>query len=190
MTTKAKLVSTIAAFCLVLALMVVGVLAATSATVNLGGTISFTAQDVVATVTAKSTGAATDMTTDTYTKTFNASTAEDDVANVADWDDISLQFANKTTDIVITVTITNNAQDGRVMSVTPTLPTVTESANVSISGTYTANEDTDVAMTTKAINLDPSESAVFKITLHIIDQNQSVVNTTTWGVDFALANVG
>ena len=56
MSLKAKLVSSVAAFCLVLALLVVGILAVPSATINMGGSISFQATDVNATVNITVTG--------------------------------------------------------------------------------------------------------------------------------------
>jgi len=46
MSLKAKLVSTIAAFCMVICLLSVGIWAASSGTVNIGGTVSFEVTDV------------------------------------------------------------------------------------------------------------------------------------------------
>ena len=55
---KAKLVSTIAAACLVIALLVTGVWAVSTASVTLGGSISFSATNVHATIEGSITGAA------------------------------------------------------------------------------------------------------------------------------------
>lgn len=185
MTTKAKLVSTIAAFCLVLALMVVGVLAATSATVQLGGSLSFTAKDVVATVKVSATGCTETINGEgDYTKSF---TSADETAA---WtkNDINLTFSNKTTDIVITITIKNDAAD-RALTVTPTVPTVTSDQNVSITSVYSYDETSDKTVTATELDVAAGQTVTYKITLHIINPNNGVNSTSTsWAAGFALAN--
>ncbi|MBO5021976.1 MAG: hypothetical protein J6C53_00645, partial [Clostridia bacterium] len=56
MSTKVRLISAISMFCLVLSLMMVGVWAVQSATVNVGGTVTFNAKDIYATITGTVTG--------------------------------------------------------------------------------------------------------------------------------------
>ncbi|MBE5746253.1 MAG: hypothetical protein E7359_03080, partial [Clostridiales bacterium] len=56
MSLKMKLASTVSAFLLILGLTIMGVFAAPTATINLGGSISFKATDVHATVQGKITG--------------------------------------------------------------------------------------------------------------------------------------
>lgn len=121
MSLKVKLISTIAAVCMVICLLSVGIWAASVGTVNVGGTVSFVAEDVDVTITATVTGSKT--TGQTRTITWDAGTAynadgedEDDVANdalVADWTDLVLDF-QKNTPIVIEITITNNSEQRSV----------------------------------------------------------------------------
>lgn len=186
MTTKAKLVSTIAAFCLVLALMVVGVLAATSATVQLGGSLSFTAKDVVATVKVSATGCTQTINGEgDYTHSF--SSVDTDPAS---WtkEDINLTFSNKTTDIVITITIKNDAAD-RALTVTPTVPTVTSDQNVSITSVYSYDKTSDKTVTATELDVAAGQTVTYKITLHIMNPNNGVNSaSTSWAAGFALAN--
>ena len=185
MTTKAKLVSTIAAFCLVLALMVVGVLAATSATVQLGGSLSFTAKDVVATVKVSATGCTETINGEgDYTKSFTSKDA------TAEWtkENINLTFSNKTTDIVITITIKNDAAD-RALTVTPTVPTVTSDQNVSITSVYSYDKTSDETVTATELDVAAGQTVTYKITLHIMNPNNGVNSaSTSWDAGFALAN--
>ena len=190
MTTKAKLVSTIAAFCLVLALMVVGVLAASSVTVNLGGSLSFTASDVDATVKVVATGcgeAATVNGTGDYTKTFNADSAENSWTK----DDIDLTFSDKDAPIVITITVTNNS-DERALKVSFTgdaLPNVTASSNVTMAVTYGDNAaaSTSATLGTEEIEVGVGEYAEIKLTISIDDANKTV--SSNWDANLTLENV-
>ena len=72
MSLKAKLVSSVAAFMLVLALLVVGVLAVPQATINMGGSITFDATDVVGSVSVATDGAATYLVAGENTVSFDA----------------------------------------------------------------------------------------------------------------------
>ena len=190
MTTKAKLVSTIAAFCLVLALMVVGVLAASSVTVNLGGSLSFTASDVDATVKVVATGcaeAATVNGTGDYTKTFNADSEENSWTK----DDIDLTFSDKDAPIVITITVTNNS-DERALKVSFTgdaLPNVTASSNVTMAVTYGDNAaaSTSATLGTEEIEVGVGEYAEIKLTISIDDANKTV--SSNWDANLTLENV-
>ena len=74
MTLKVKLTSTIAAFVLVLGLLIMGVFASPTATINLGGSISFKATDVHATVQGKITGSKEAEAVEGETKEINLNT--------------------------------------------------------------------------------------------------------------------
>lgn len=187
MTTKAKLVSTIAAFCLVLALMVVGVLAASSATVDLGGSISFTAEDVVATVSVSASGSAEDAIvngTGDYTKSFTSADA------TAAWtkNDINLTFANKDADIVITITVQNDSDERALTLTAGTLPKV-EGDNINLKSLqYDLNSTGAKNLTTSPITVPASQSVEIIMTIEIVDANDSVTGSS-WTADFTLANV-
>ena len=185
MTTKAKLVSTIAAFCLVLALMVVGVLAASSATVQLGGSLSFTASDVVATVKVSATGCTQTINGEgDYTKSFTSANA------TAEWtkENINLTFSNKTTDIVITITVQNDSDERALTLTAGTLPKV-EGDNINLKSLqYDLNSTGAKNLTTSPITVPASQSVEIIMTIEIVDANDSVTGSS-WTADFTLANV-
>lgn len=183
MSLKAKLVSSVAAFCLVLALLVVGILAVPQATINMGGSITFDAQDVVATVTVTSTGATTDLnlTGDSAIK-FDSTTTQAKV----DKDDLDLEFASKTEDIVITVTITNDSDES--MTVTPTLPKV-DGSGVGIATTEKNGEETAAAATATAKTVTAGKSIVYTITISMTEGAANNNISATWDATFVLARV-
>lgn len=189
MTTKAKLVSTIAAFCLVLALMVVGVLAASSATVDLGGSISFTAKDVVATVSVSASGSAEDATvngTGVYTESFDSTDNP-----TASWtkNDINLTFASKDAPIVITIAVQNDSDERALTLTAATLPSVTGD-NINLKSLQYDMNDADAPknLTTEAVTVPAGEKVEIIMTISITDANASVTGSS-WTADFTLANV-
>ena len=177
MSLKAKLVSSVAAFCLVLALLVVGVLAVNQATVQLGGSISFTANDVIATVTVTSTGATTDLN---ETIKFDSTDANDDEGTLTD---LGLVFANKTSPIVITVTITNDSEDS--MTVTPTAPTVSGS-DVTISTQEKNGTGSVTDITTSAKTVTAGSSIVYTITISMASGAANNDISATWSATYQL----
>ena len=184
MTLKAKLVSTIAAFALVLALLVVGVLAASSASINMSGSLSFTATDVNATVDISVAGntAAGDVGDGTYT--FNSATA--DASKDVTLSGLAWTFASKTSTITLTIVVTNNDETRSLTStLTPTL-TKLAAANVTAAASVTGGEgEADDAQT-----LTAGESVTYTVTFKITDANKSVSSTAaTWSAKLALANV-
>lgn len=189
MTTKAKLVSTIAAFCLVLALMVVGVLAASSATVDLGGSISFTAKDVVATVSVSASGSAEDATvngTGVYTESFDSTDNP-----TASWtkNNINLTFASKDAPIVITIAVQNDSDERALTLTAATLPSVTGD-NINLKSLQYDMNDADAPknLTTEAVTVPAGEKVEIIMTISITDANASVTGSS-WTADFTLANV-
>ena len=192
MTTKAKLVSTIAAFCLVLALMVVGVLAATSATVNIGGTISFTAQDVVGSVSISSSG--DQASAISGSQSFNA---ENDDPLTIDLTGKALTFVKAADDTPATITVTltiNNASTERGMLVEcTTLPALSEQSNVTLTNIQYTNGGKPTALTqgteftiAKATNAETSTTATITFDLVMTDANLSV--SGNWTGAFTLSN--
>ena len=100
---KAKLISTIAAFAMVLCLTIVGVWAAATVTVNVTGTVQFSPTDVNVKVTGSITGI-TESGSKTYEKTFNDATP-DEQANDS-WALENITFV-KHQDVIITLTVEN-----------------------------------------------------------------------------------
>ena len=176
MSLRAKLVTTIAALCMVLCLLGVGVWAAATGTVNLGGTVSFVAEDVDATVTADFEHVKTAIAQKSVT--FDSTTTDEDMTE--DWTGLDLTFANKTEDIVITVVVTNNNAE-RALGVTFTDKT-DDAKNFEVS--IKKGENALTAQDTVAKN----SSATYTITLHITDNNNSVSGTLD--VEIKLDNLG
>lgn len=132
MSLKAKLISTISAFCLVLALLVVGVFAAQSATIQLGGTVSFTATAVVGDVTITYSGEENSQLR-LYAE-FDADTPEGPVTwTEGDPDAQNLEFTQGEP-ITVTITIHNAAIDRSMWVLFDNLPSTTMSTGtVSVS---------------------------------------------------------
>lgn len=170
MSLKAKLVSSVAAFCLVLALLVVGILAVPSATINMGGTISFQATDVNATVAI--TVAGTEETIDPVNYTYNASQGEATVENV--WKTTAWNF-DENREIVVTITVTNK-DTVRQLDVDFTAPADMAASNVTVS---TTGEDTTLAA--------KNGSVTYTITFTPANENLAVTNAA-WTAKLVLTN--
>lgn len=177
---KAKLVSTIAAICMVICLLSVGVWAASTATVNLGGTVSFTAKDVQATVKLVSiSGTENDAQTKTDA-TFDAETQ--DSAATVNWNDLALTFKDKNTPIVITIKVINNNTQ-RALNVTATDRSTTTNYTVDIKkgeANFTTEDLTKV-------DESKSNEATYTITLKVTNKNIKAEGTLA--VEFKLENV-
>ena len=185
MTLKAKLVSTIAAFALVLALLVVGVLAASSASINMSGSLSFTATDVNATVDISVAGntAPGDVGDGTYT--FNSATESGD-ENVT-LNGLAWTFAAKDSTITLTIVVTNkDATRSLTSTLTPTLTDLAD-ANVTANAQATAGVTGTVG---QAQTLAAGESVTYTVTFKITNADKSVsAAAATWSAKLALANV-
>ena len=102
MSLRVKLVSAIAAFIMVLGIFIVAVLAANNASVNLGGSLSFQANDVVARVTGSATGA--QVNPQNLDVTYSSG---DTVGDETVWEDLNLNFIDHRTAIVFSFTVEN-----------------------------------------------------------------------------------
>ena len=175
MSLKAKLVSSIAAFCLVLALMVVGIFAANQVEVNLGGSITYTANDVIATIDVTDNDSQIDWHD-------NLDAKKQTVAEGSDT--LNLEF-DKNQTIVITVVITNKSNEN--MTVTAATPTVDNGLEISYEITAGGSEqETYTAVQTVAA----SQSITYQIslTLPASAANNDIVNGA-WNADFTLNRV-
>lgn len=165
---KAKLISTIAAFAMVLCLTIVGVWAATSVKVNVTGTVTYTAKDVNATVTGAITGI--NESGKAYSKSWNAdnneATAEDT------WDLSDITFV-KNQSVVITLTVKNN---DTARSLTATL--VNE-------GAATGTNTTAVLGATTTATVAAGESQDFTFTISVDNWNLAA----SYSIDLALTLV-
>ena len=170
MSLKMKLVSMISAFVLVIGMLLIGVFAVNQAQVDMGGSITFNADDVYARVTGSVTKAQVapknlDVTYSAYETTGNPTA----------WESLDLEFDSYATPIVISITVENlstersltvNLTDALTSSV-PNLGKALQRDN----GTYTSGTN---------ITLDPKDNGTstttFTITLSVTDKNQSLTN--------------
>lgn len=178
---RVKLVSTIAAFCLVLCLTIVGVWAVSSATVSMGGNISFTATDVNARVSGSFANATSAPTLTELV--FNGSeTAADasDVTGIGTWSGWNMTFSGKEA-VTLTITVTNtNTQ--RALNATLTNKS-TSLTNCKI--TITADSEAYTSGTAESVAANDG-TVVFVITIAITDPN--VAASATLAFDLLLAN--
>ena len=180
MSLKAKLVTSISAFCLVLALLIVGVFAVKSATINMGGQISFQATDVNATVTINVEGTTTSDDTDDTTFTFNAEQG----ADTETWNGKNWTFDDTRT-ITVTVTV-HNADTVRSLKSTFTAPAAVTS-NLACATTE-ASEPITAGVATSGTTVAPGGDLVYVMTFTIEDENLAV-SSAAWTATLTLANV-
>ena len=195
MTLKMKLTSTIAAFLLILGLTIMGVMAAPSATVNLGGSISFTATDVNAKVTGDISGA-TNSPEELPELLFSAGLDDAALAELnadkAKWGECDLEFASTGKDLSILVTIENLAER-------PLYASINTNANMTADVTSTMEELTAAdaesgtpytgdTITIPAKSGETTYFAYIRLSLEVNNKNASLGNDATWGYDVVLNN--
>ena len=163
-----KLTATISALILVLGFMLMGIMAVEQATVNMGGSISFTATDVYAHITgsiANDTSSPSNLDV-TYS-------AEETKGDPTVWNDLSLAFDSKATPIEVTITVENLSQQNTLrVNLNDTLSSTIENFEKVVKNdgeAYTNQTD---------ITLQPSgqenDSTTFTITMSVKDKNTSL----------------
>ena len=171
MSLKMKLTASISAFFLVVGLMLIGIMAVNQATVNMGGSISFTATDVYARVTGKIENAQGEYA-DKELPPLEFS-AENDTPDQSGWSNLNLLFDDDATPIVIKVTVENlSAQNTLRVNLNDTL-----SSTVGNLEKVVKNDGEDYTNQTD-ITLQPNgqenDSTTFTITMSVTNKNNSV----------------
>ena len=168
MSLKMKLTASISAFFLVVGLMLMGIFAVNQATVNMGGSISFTATDVYAHVTgsiANDTSSPSNLDV-TYS-------AEETTGDPTVWNDLSLAFDSQATPIEVTITVENlSPQNTLRVNLNDTLSSTIgnlEKVVKNDGGDYT--NQTDITLQP---NGQENDSTTFTITMSVIDKNTSL----------------
>lgn len=160
---KAKLISTIAAFAMVLCLTIVGVWAAATVTVSVTGTVSYTATDVDATVTGTITGITE--SGKNFEKTFNAALTE----NSGAWDLSGITFV-KNQDVVITLNVKNNSTERPLQ------------ATLANNGEATGTNTTAALGETTTSIIAAGDNASFTFTIKVTDWNKAA----SYGINLML----
>lgn len=111
---KTKIITTITAICMMLAVFVMGVFALKTVTYNVGGTVNFTAGGVAVTVSSATlNGCAHVSNSDTSTKMLGFTTTVGQTSNpsqISSWTGLNLRFSSDTTKTAtIKFTIKNNS---------------------------------------------------------------------------------
>ena len=185
MSLKAKLATTIAALCMVICLLTVGVWAAQSATVTLKGKVSFVADDVYVKVLGKAEGseeADKNMVPEAEIAAFNADSATDN----SDWAP-SLTFSKKGETITVTITVQNLSTEREVeLTFAPTIagtaiPVNKDGDEKTVTAGNVTAYATAAAKVAKATSADAPGTATCTIVLTIANRNQSFENVELGG---------
>ena len=171
MSLKMKLTASISALFLVVGLMLIGIMAVNQATVNMGGSISFTATDVYARVTGKIENAQGEYANkELPTLEFSA---ENDTPDQSGWSNLNLLFDDDATPIVIKVTVENlSAQNTLRVNLNDTLSSTVENLEKVVK-----NDGEDYTNQTDIIlqpNGQENDSTTFTITMSVTNKNNSV----------------
>ncbi len=181
---KAKLVTTCAAFCLILCLTIVGVWSVATANIPMGGNVGFTASDVDATISGSFSGISGQQ--DLTTLKLDASTTDvTSVAGYTTWQNWTLGFADKTQDIVLTITVKNDNTERAIDATFTDSSSSLENITVSLAGGDAAGSASYTSGT--KVTIPAGQSVVFKVTLHVTDANDSASATLAFALQ--LVNV-
>ena len=168
MSLKMKLTASISAFFLVVGLMLIGIMAVNQATVNMGGSINFTATDVYARVTGSIVNDTSSPSNLDVTYSADETTGDPTV-----WNDLSLAFDSQATPIEVTITVENlSAQNTLRVNLNDTLSSTVgnlEKVVKNDGGDYT--NQTDITLQP---NGQENDSTTFTITMSVIDKNTSL----------------
>ncbi len=167
---KTRLITSIICMVLVAILVVFGIWAVVGGDIGIGGDISFEAPDLEVTIAGHMYGHDKDHMTEENAEElpgaeFGKNTANDGVENNLDWTGLDLQFADKNTNIIIQVYITNNHQEKAVLvGISDKSETEGKNFSVTIESSGTATKDV----------ISVGETINYTITLKIIDKGLKV----------------
>ena len=179
MSLKMKLVSMISAFVLVIGMLLIGVFAVERVQVDMGGSITFNADDVYARVTGSVVNAQVapeglDVTYSAYETTGNPTA----------WESLDLEFDSYATPIVISITVENlSTERSLTVNLTDALTSSVPNLGKSLqrdNGAYKSG--TNITLYPKD---NGTSTTTFTITLSVTDKNQSLTNAQ-FGYDLNL----
>ena len=165
MSLKAKLVSVISAFVLILTVAIVSVWAVSQANVTMGGTVGFKADNVYAKISAKITGMEPNPTLPTLI--FSEGDDASPVELIEEWADLSLIFANSNTPIQLEITVENLSGERALYA------KIDDQIGVVANLTKTVTSSSQDALG-RYIEVPISSSITYTITLSPTNPNKSV----------------
>ena len=156
---KFKLFATIGSLCLAVAMMTIGVLAATSVTFNVTSSVSFASETVLVDIAAEVTGAVEG------TKTYAGFTADPTKPNEvpSKFEVGALTFSETNTTITYEITITNRAETAVTATVT---------------GAPATTDQLEVTVDNKIADIAKGSSATYTLTLKLLKFDASLETTT------------
>ena len=172
MSAKAKLISFISAFVLVLGIMIIGVISAEQVQVNIGGSVSFNATNVYAKVSGNISGA------ETGNKTFSTLTysVEETTGDESDWRNLALEFTETPDPIIIKITV-ENLSTQRTLTVNLENTLQGEGLDIAVtseSDSYTSGTNVELPVSTG----DGSSTTTFTLSLTVANPDEDLTNVT------------
>ncbi len=187
MSMKMKLISCISAFILVLGIMFGAVFSAEQVTLNIGGSVSFEALDVQATISQGivTNGILADSANKMHEITLNAT--NDGTAELATWTDLSLTFNESGEDMTLSFTITNTHAERDLLVKLPPENIQGQYDNMEV--VITANGETPDSVTIPASATAEKEYVEYVITFKVLDKNLSA-SIQDFSFNFVLSLAG
>ena len=186
MTLKAKLISSILAFIMVASLMMVGIFASPTITMQMGGNVSFTANGVYADITGNivgtqdhPTGSPLQLSSISIDYT-NTETEVDLSGENSDWTTMPLTFDENGSEITVTMNIQNKASD-RAIKVT-----ITDNTNIENVTVERAYNSTTFASNTDTRTINGGQSGRYTFKLSVGSQNSPA--SGSFSLDVKLEN--
>ena len=172
MSLKRKLFTAVSMFALTCAMLLVGVWAVSSTSIEVGGTISFQATSVNAEVTGAFSGASTNPTLNklTYSSTTSPSTTD-----LNSWKN-NVTFAENGADITLTINVTNKSSE-RAMYVS-----IEDTAEDVATLTKTIKQGANDYTEGNAVKVEASATVTFTVTFHLTSTDVSTEATYAYTV--------
>ena len=182
MSLKAKITTIIISICFIFSLLIIGIVAIPNANINLGGNISFNATDVVATIELSTTGAENNINLTGE----NSINLDSETTNISIPEISEIKFLDKTNPIVITIRITNDAEEDS-MIVTPTIPTIKDQTKLTISTTEQIGDDGQIEnISTNQKTILAKETVIYVISISLVSGAANNDINSTWSAMFNL----
>ena len=161
MTLKTKLISAIVAFVMVASLMMVGILASPTVTMQMGGNVSFTATDLQVTISDGVLANGTLEDSANKMQGVKIDAYDDGAEELATWTNLNLTFNESGEDMTITFTITNNSTVDDIRATVTVDQGTTDNATVSVT-----------TPSSSSVRIPANDgSQQFVVTFHVNDRN-------------------
>ena len=176
MTLKTKLISTVIALIMVASLMLVGIFANPTITMQMGGNVSFTTNGVYAEVTGTITGASGGQVTLPKVE-IDCTDITENITMPTEWTNMPLTFDENGSEITVSFTITNLATDRNIDT------TITDTT---VANGFTVTRDCGGETISETDNRIITDSATYTFKLNVSSKNSPA--SGTFGINVHLEN--